>query len=320
MKYKLDNYFEFRNEKTIKDILLYMSLAFRPFFKLLFSFILTFVISFICIIVMLESQKDKIIFDIAFAIFTGVVASGLVSLVICMIDNFSFNYKRLLVLHEYFLAVADYKNYDSLLQECLKDMDCSGVTYLRDIYNIDLVINLGPTIESAYNGGREYMSLSELGYVKSQIDLYHSIAESHNYLDDIDASKQNDLRHKLESFDYNMVKLKEFIKFEPRYYTELISVNSRFEKYREQLYKQIDLADRRVISRLKKAVKSGRISADEYEEFLQIDDEASRENIYGYDAQLRRKRMMKALYILAKADGKGEEILLRIQNSITNED
>lgn len=176
-QYLLNDYLEHEERKTFKDILLYFSLAFRPISTLLICVFLSIVIGIPCGIILMNTQENTITYNISFAILTGVIASGLVSLAIEMVNNYRHNYQRLLVLHEYLLTVA---KYEEKVQWCFhgrKDNDCPKDMSARNMAVSELVLEIGPVVETAYKDGKEYMSLEEMKNVIMVIESASKIGE-----------------------------------------------------------------------------------------------------------------------------------------------
>ena len=176
-QYFLNDYLDHERHKTIKDYFLYLKLAFRPLTTLLICIILSIVVAIPCIILMITTKEGELANNVAFAMLTGVVASGLVSIAVEMAGNFRHNYQRLLILHEYLLTVA---NYEEHVQWCLHgrtDDDCPGDFTARNMAVSELVLEIGPVIEAAYKDGKEYMSLEEIKHVIKVIEAASSLGE-----------------------------------------------------------------------------------------------------------------------------------------------
>lgn len=177
-QYFLNDYLEHEKEKSIKDRLLYLRMAFRPAGVMVTCIILTIIISIPCLFVMKANDSESTVYAIAFALFTGVVASGLISLTIEMIHNYRHNYQRLLVLHEYLLTIAHYEDH---VQWCLHgrtDADCPGTFTARNMATSELVLEIGPVMESAYKEGKEFMSLQEMKQVIKVVEAASKIGET----------------------------------------------------------------------------------------------------------------------------------------------
>ncbi len=99
--YHLDDYLKHEENKILKDRILYLSLSLRPASTLIICIFLTVTTAIHCIILMIRNPATSVTYNIAFAILTGVVASGLVSIAVELAANYRHNYQRLLVLHEY---------------------------------------------------------------------------------------------------------------------------------------------------------------------------------------------------------------------------
>lgn len=176
-QYVLKDYLEHEERKTFKDILLYFSLAFRPISTLLICVFLSIVIGIPCGIILMNTRENTITYNISFAILTGVIASGLVSLAIEMVNNYRHNYQRLLMLHEYLLTVA---KYEEKVQWCFhgrKDENCPKDLSARNMAVSELVLEIGPVVEAAYKDGKEYMSLKEMKNVIMIIEAASEIGE-----------------------------------------------------------------------------------------------------------------------------------------------
>lgn len=345
--------------------------------------LLTILIAIPCVYLMDINKSDSTLYQVAFAILTGVVASGLVSVAIEMSNNFRRNYQRLLVLHEYLLTLA---NYGEDVKRCFHgrtDDDCPKGFSARVMAVAELVLTAAPVIETAYKDGKEYMSLEEMKYVITVIesaskigelaesyasnfmdvgnDLFKSLneplkSELIDFADEVGISIVNDeissviadyiltyperidedsmisfsmyeFTKAIESFDRGMSKLQAFVKSEPGYHEELIPWETRFESNRRKFDKQYKKAEEKAIEILREAVKNGKITQAEFDEFLQLDEEmkksdgldldAIRKRV-GYDDEAfdkeleeavkrnsdkRHKKMTRAMQIIAKAEG-----------------
>ena len=176
-QYFLNDYLDHEQHKTIKDYFLYLKLAFRPLTTLLICIILSIVVAIPCIIFLVTTKEGELANNVAFAMLTGVVASGLVSIAVEMAGNYRHNYQRLLILHEYILTVA---NYEEHVQWCFHgrtDDDCLGEFTARNMAVSELVLEIGPVIEAAYKDGKEYMSLEEIKHVIKVIEAASSLGE-----------------------------------------------------------------------------------------------------------------------------------------------
>ncbi len=148
------------------------------------------IISVPCICVLIAVSSQRLSFQIALAIFTGVTASSLVSIFIEMSNNYRRNYQRLLVLHEYLDYISGYEDlvgfcmfgYTGGLNDAGENSDSGEVSTVdrkfsagndeTDLFSpkwnaceqavSEIVLEKAYIIEDAYKSGREYMSLNEV--------------------------------------------------------------------------------------------------------------------------------------------------------------
>ena len=173
----LQDFLENTKHKSSKDFFLYLLLAFRPVTTLVCCIIFVITVSIPCVVLMSKSPHDSTVYNVSFALLTGIIASGFVSLIVEMANNYRHNHQRLLVLHEYLFAVAKYEKYVDWCLHGRKNEDCPGEFTARNMAVSELVLEVGPIIESAYKNGREFMSLKELRYVITVIEAASKIGE-----------------------------------------------------------------------------------------------------------------------------------------------
>lgn len=173
----LQDFFENTKHKSVKDVFLYIFLAFRPVTTLVSCLVFVIAVSIPCVILMSKSPDDSTVYNVSFALLTGILASGFVSLIIEMANNYRHNHQRLLVLHEYLFAVAKYEKYVDWCLHGRRDDDCPEDFTARNMAVSELILEAGPIIESAYKSGREFMSLKELRYVITVIEAASKIGE-----------------------------------------------------------------------------------------------------------------------------------------------
>lgn len=173
----LQDFLENTKHKSAKDFFLYILLAFRPVTTLVSCLVFVIATSIPCVVLMSKSPHDSTVYNVSFALLTGILASGFVSLIIEMANNYRHNHQRLLVLHEYLFAVAKYEKYVDWCLHGRRDDDCPGDFTVRNMAVSELVLEAGPIIESAYKNGREFMSLKELRYVITVIEAASKIGE-----------------------------------------------------------------------------------------------------------------------------------------------
>lgn len=173
----LQEYLDSDSHKSFKDRFLYVALAFRPLAPLVICILMVVVVSIPCVVLMLKMPNSSAFYNVAFALLTGIIASGFVSLLIEMLNNYRHNYQRLLVLHEYLLSVAKYEDYVQWCFHGRKDDDCPGKLTARNMAVSELVLEVGPVVEAAYNNGKEFMSLKEIKYAITVIEAASKIGE-----------------------------------------------------------------------------------------------------------------------------------------------
>lgn len=173
----LQEYLDSDSHKSFKDRFLYVALAFRPLAPLVICILMVVVVSIPCVVLMLKMPNSSAFYNVAFALLTGIIASGFVSLLIEMLNNYRHNYQRLLVLHEYLLSVAKYEDYVQWCFHGRKDDDCPGKLTARNMAVSELVLEVGPVVEAAYNNGKVFMSLKEIKYAITVIEAASKIGE-----------------------------------------------------------------------------------------------------------------------------------------------
>ena len=173
----LQEYLDSDSHKSFKDRFLYVALAFRPLAPLVICILMVVVVSIPCVVLMLKMPNSSAFYNVAFALLTGIIASGFVSLLIEMLNNYRHNYQRLLVLHEYLLSVAKYEDYVQWCFHGRKDDDCPGKLTARNMAVSEMVLEVGPIVESAYKNGKEFMSLEEIKYAITVIEAASKIGE-----------------------------------------------------------------------------------------------------------------------------------------------
>ena len=201
----LQDFLESTKRKSVKDFFLYLLLALRPITTLVSCLIFVIAVSIPCVVIMSKSPHDSTVYNVSFALLTGILASGFVSLIIEMANNYRHNHQRLLVLHEYLFAVAKYEKYVDWCLHGRRDDDCPGDFTARNMAVSELVLEAGPIIESAYKNGREFMALKELRYVITVIEAASKIGEfaesyaSENLKEASGVSLYNNIKEPLKS-------------------------------------------------------------------------------------------------------------------------
>ena len=173
----LQEYLDSDANKSFKDRFLYVALAFRPLAPLVICILMVVVVSIPCVVLMLKMPNSSAFYNVAFALLTGIIASGFVSLLIEMSNNYRHNYQRLLVLHEYLWSVVKYEDYVQWCFHGRKDDDCPGRLTARNMAVSEMVLEVGPIVESAYKNGKEFMSLEEIKYAITVIEAASKIGE-----------------------------------------------------------------------------------------------------------------------------------------------
>lgn len=196
----------------------YVCLGFRPVGNIIMCLIIILVVAIPCVIILSINSEDSI----ASSVLTGVVASGVVALVIEIGNNIRRSRQRLLVLHEYLMAVAEYEQFlewsaDSLFSDLDYEEDYNPFSEkltkrLYALANIELEII--PPIDSALDKGREFLSVKE-------IELLTQIEESSNDIAKIISSIIFDNMNK----DYNIYNvLKEPFKTEIKKFSDMVGI------------------------------------------------------------------------------------------------
>ena len=88
----LQEYLDSDANKSFKDRFLYVALAFRPLAPLVICILMVVVVSIPCVVLMLKMPNSSGFYNVAFALLTGIIASGFVSLLIEMLNNYRHNY------------------------------------------------------------------------------------------------------------------------------------------------------------------------------------------------------------------------------------
>ncbi len=170
------------NKKNgIKDIAKYICLAFRPIGNILICILLIAAVSIPCIISLKINPNN----NIASSVLTGVIASGMVALVIEISNNIRRSKQRLVVLHEYLSAVANYEQFiewsaDSLpddieYEERYNPMSNKLTKRLRALAKIELEII--PPIDTALDNGRDFLSYKEINLLTQMEEASNDIAK-----------------------------------------------------------------------------------------------------------------------------------------------
>lgn len=157
--FELKDYLMHKEDKKngIKDYIKYFCLAFRPIGNILICLALMAIISVPCVIILSFNPDEAA----ASSILTGVIASGLVALVIEISNNIRRSKQRLIVLHEYLSAVA---NYDQFIEWKMMGLRgeydekydfCSSKLTKRLKALALLELEIVPPIDSALDNGRD---------------------------------------------------------------------------------------------------------------------------------------------------------------------
>lgn len=173
----LQEYLDSDSHKSFKDRFFYIALAFRPLAPLVICILMVVVVSIPCVVLMFKMPNTSAFYNVAFALLTGIIASGFVSLLIEMSNNYRHNYQRLLVLHEYLWSVVKYEDNVQWCFHGRKDDDCPGKLTARNMAVSEMVLEVGPIVESAYKNGKEFMSLEEIKYAITVIEAASKIGE-----------------------------------------------------------------------------------------------------------------------------------------------
>lgn len=165
----------------------YFGMAFRPAGVLLFCLALTVIISIPCIIAIVKAPPSSTGYSVAMAIFTGVIASGLVSISIELANNYRHNRQRFVVLSEYLYMISTYERfmswanygkagpYKEEYESHLGDENFDLTDREKGV--AELVYVFGPIMEDTLEKGREYLSIKEIQHVTQVVDAINSIEE-----------------------------------------------------------------------------------------------------------------------------------------------
>lgn len=171
-------------KNTFMDLVRYFCMGFRPIGTILICVVFMILISIPCVFFLVLDQHTAVFSSIL----TGVVASGLVAVAIEIGNNIRRNRQRLLVLHEYLMAVANYEQFlkwsaDSLPPYLEYEEKHDPFTHLltkrfRALAHIELEIV--PPIDTALENGRELLSFKEIELLTKIEEASNDIAKITN--------------------------------------------------------------------------------------------------------------------------------------------
>ena len=177
---------EFENHKnSFADSIRFISMAFRPKGTILFCLSLTTVLS-VFLIAVIILNPSLFLSQIAIAILTGVVASGLIAIFLELSNNYRHNYKRLIVLHEYLYLISVYeemmKSYIAPYRATNPKIEDDDDPFSDELNNrcralADMYFNIMPIIEDAFYNGREFMEAEEITKVLKVLDASEKIKD-----------------------------------------------------------------------------------------------------------------------------------------------
>ncbi len=157
-------------KRSAGNIARYILMAFRPATVIIVCLLIAVAVAVPCLILISVSDPSSLRFQISLAVFTGVVASGILSVSLEMVSNYRRNYLRWIVLHEYLEIISIY---GKLVNFCGHGRDVSPVPLTADdIFSAEFserdkavaetILEIGPKIEEAYKNGKQYMSHKEV--------------------------------------------------------------------------------------------------------------------------------------------------------------
>ena len=195
--FELKDYLMHKEDKKngITDYIKYFCLAFRPIGNILICLALMAIISVPCVIILSFNPDEAA----ASSILTGVIASGLVALVIEISNNIRRSKQRLIVLHEYLSAVANYEQFIEwkmmgLRGEYDKKYDfCSSKLTKRLKALALLELEIVPPIDSALDNGRDYLSYKEIELLTQIEEASNDIAKTTNSRINDNINRQYDI-------------------------------------------------------------------------------------------------------------------------------
>ena len=165
---EIDEFLDYKQKKSFGNSCRFVLMALRPAGVLIFCLVLSIVVAVPCIAVIINVNADSVAYNFAFSIFTGVIASCLITLTIEMVGNYRRNYQRILVLHEYLGTISLYEEHVDWCKHGRMDTEVdwrSSEFTTRQKAVAELFLTVGSVIENAYMTGREYMSLKEMEQV-----------------------------------------------------------------------------------------------------------------------------------------------------------
>ena len=240
--FELKDYLMHKEDKKngIKDYIKYFCLAFRPIGNILICLALMAIISVPCVIILSFNPDEAA----ASSILTGVIASGLVALVIEISNNIRRSKQRLIVLHEYLSAVANYEQFIEwkmmgLRGEYDKKYDfCSSKLTKRLKALALLELEIVPPIDSALDNGRDpfkkkIQDFSDdvgIQIIDKNLEsvVFDYYMENFEELSDLEQSL---IKYQLHTIDECIKKLRKIVAWEPVYSDDLIPFELRMKKY-----------------------------------------------------------------------------------------
>lgn len=177
---EIDDFLDYKQNKSFGNIWRFVLMALRPAGVLVFCLVLSIVVAVPCIAVIINVNADSVAYNFAFSIFTGVIASCLITLTIEMVGNYRRNYQRILVLHEYLGTISLYEEHVDWCKHGRLDVEVdwhSPEFTTRQKAVAELFLMIGSVIENAYMTGREYMSLKEMEQVVRVVETVSEIGD-----------------------------------------------------------------------------------------------------------------------------------------------
>lgn len=177
---EIDEFLDYKQNKSFGNSCRFVLMALRPAGILIICLVLSIVVAVPCIAVIINVNSDSVAYNFAFSIFTGVIASCLITLTIEMVENYRRNYQRILVLHEYLGTISLYEEHVDWCKHGRMDTEDdwrSPEFTTRQKAVAEILLTVGSVMESAYMTGREYMSLKEMEQVVRVVETVSEIGD-----------------------------------------------------------------------------------------------------------------------------------------------
>lgn len=215
-----------KNEKlkNQSEMTKHIRMMFSPFIPLAYTAIIIMsLLIVICVVsTVFHLNRNPFTYDITIALYTGVFASGIVSIALEMSKNYATNYKANIILIEYYWALAQLSDFQSIKPKANNDdEDDKKYSIVLDLFFYQ---NALKQILSISDIEKTYLSIREILHIKALennkiANMILNEGSSQDQLSDIDIESYNDFLKSISVLEEEMLK--------KPYYSSLFSKDNK---------------------------------------------------------------------------------------------